>query len=255
MSLLEDFRGIAEVALMEHKEEILSRIDEACKDVIIEKKFSKKEAEQFKCTLREIIDKDEDEAEEIFKDKNVIVIILESPHKNEYTIYKKENNEKLYNSVPALGKTGKNIEEYLDEILKNQLKELQSNDEYLIILMNSIQYPCSLFEPTERHRSQVFEDCWNKKYVSEEEDIYLYREDFKKRLKSYNPSIVINACTGNTIERNKKLSGYLGERKNLNVLVQKEIDDLIEKKIIESKLYQIHHPCRWNKDTELKDIP
>jgi len=63
--------------------------------------------------------------------EKTIVIVLESPHTKEYA------DENFIN--PALGKTGENLQNYFEKVLKKVVKK----STYRIILMNSIQFQCS----------------------------------------------------------------------------------------------------------------
>ena len=111
-----------------------------------------------------------------------IIIILESPHKDEYII--KENKCIGY---PAMGQTGISIKKYLQNIINNKLiDELDSQYEYDIILMNSIQYQTSLGENPKLFRDRIWTTLWIK---------YELRSNFIERLKEYKPDIIFNFCS------------------------------------------------------------
>lgn len=130
-----------------------------------------------------------------------VALILESPHKDEYDI--------LYNPlVPANGLTGKKIYGKLITKLSNKIT-LQPNEIYEIHLMNPIQYQCSLYHELEvfdfgahiygngivHNRiitNKVFSGLFfgrNSKHIN------YFRNDFIRRLKFYNPDIILNCCT------------------------------------------------------------
>lgn len=136
-----------------------------------------------------------------------IVLILESPHREEFK----------YNHI-AIGHTGSNISDYFLSNLANILtystnkesiyyrnKCLIDNNTYRLIIANPIQYQCSLGIEKSPYKKEIFEKCWN----CDE-----FRDDFISRIKSYKPSLIINCCTGQV---NHELSGLQG-------LVQKEIN-------------------------------
>lgn len=109
-----------------------------------------------------------------------IVIILESPHRNEYDI-----NSKL--GYPALGKTGENINNNLETVINTKLKgKMELDQVYDIILMNAVQYQTSLGIDTKVFRDRIWLTLWIENNL---------RSDFIKRLKKYNPDIILNFCS------------------------------------------------------------
>lgn len=142
-----------------------------------------------------------------------IVMILESPHINEY----KYANENFI--APAIGKTGELLKKWFYKCIK---KHLSPNKKYNVILMNAIQYQCSLGEDTIIYRDKLWCNLWFN---------YNKKDDFIKRLKHYNPDIIINACTiGMHIvpETNKKqkpnlkyIRGIIKELPRYNAIIEK----------------------------------
>lgn len=161
-----------------------------------------------------------------------IVIVLESPHTDEFL------EEDGWKSVgPACGSTGKNLKEWFPAVLLNyvpsfvdkennfkakynSLKDIESG-EYVIKLINAIQYQCSLGEGTKTYRDQVFRGVW------EEEST---KECFRKRLQGADPYVIINCCT--------KGNGNDKVENELRRLVQVEIN----KANIECLLLRAAHP-------------
>lgn len=147
-----------------------------------------------------------------------IVIILESPHLDEYKDHSFIN--------PALGTTGENLQKYFGKLIKKLAKfePYLNSGQYRIILMESIQYQCSLgIQPLNIEiRDLVFSEIWNLKKT---------KDDFRERLSSYHPDIILNLCTkGKT-------------KKELRKLVQESIDSLCKNKKV--KLYRGGHPSGW----------
>lgn len=117
-----------------------------------------------------------------------ILIILESPNVKEFY---KINTEEM--ASPALGKTGSIISQYLlyhlhsymlgakfdEEMLTRNIKD-EYIGKYKLLIVNAIQYK------TKYKKQKLFVELFEKKE---------FCEDFKKRLKNYNPTIVINSCT------------------------------------------------------------
>lgn len=123
----------------------------------------------------------------------VLAIVLESPHKEEFG----DNHQQAIG--PAIGTSGNNLKKYLPQVVFNYLparkvdnkiyyapEDQIPNGKYNVLLINAIQYQCSLGEDTKQYRDEIFSAMWGKDEV---------RDDFKKRLTSHNPCVVINACT------------------------------------------------------------
>ena len=138
-----------------------------------------------------------------------IVIILESPHKYEYS-------KTIPAPAPAMGETGRNIKEYLLEILDKKIGNPKDNEKkYDVILMNAIQYQTSLGIDTEYFRDRVWLTLWNK------EDL---RKEFIKRLEGYNADIVFNFCTNGS--HKKDLIYILDKKRNSSNMTFQYIDSL-----------------------------
>ncbi|HII4452636.1 TPA: hypothetical protein ACY4RU_001539 [Clostridium perfringens] len=160
------------------------------------------------------------------KDIKSIVIILESPHANEYEKF----GNKLEIKGPAQGTTGKKIEENIIMLL-NQLKINYkysfSDNIYRIILINSICYQTSI----NSLHGHGLSGKKNKKYNKLRDDVWrilwskdIIKESFKKRVKDANPYLIINACT------------KVGKDEINKVLVEEEYENIVK----------TNHPCSWN---------
>lgn len=87
--------------------------------------------------------------------KNKIVIILESPHKDEF------NGTNV--GSPASGATGRNISKYLKVCLLKIIKKhtnIKLEGNYDLILMNSLQQQCSMGFSTSHFRTLSFIGLW-----------------------------------------------------------------------------------------------
>ena len=140
-----------------------------------------------------------------------IALVLESPHTEEFY----SNGNPI---GPAMGKTGENISKYLLHILKNK----NIKGKYKVILVEAVSFQCSNGESpiNSQKRDKVFQDIW--KNGGE--------KDFIQRLNTYNPEIVINACTGGI--------GKINSGKTLNSLVHNTL-----KKESYKKYFYTAHPC------------
>lgn len=152
--------------------------------------------------------------------RSYVILILESPHVYEF------KDKKI--KGPAQGPTGTNIRIHLMEIL-NHKKILGHNlkDKYQgygLILMNAIQYQCSLGMPTEYFRDKIFCQLWKDGGES----------NFKERLKGtfQENDVLINCCTTGAEKRN---------------LVTQSIRDISPKLGIEY-LITGSHPSFWSVD-------
>lgn len=152
----------------------------------------------------------------ICNDNKTILLIIESPHKDEYT-------EDFSPIAPAQGVTGDRIDKFLCTILKHNNCKIE-NGEYNILICNPVQFQTSLrslYPPkltlNKSAKSGIKDKVWKKIFEKE-------KKDFEKRLDIYNPKIVINACTA-------KLKGL--------------ITDIIKER--RSILYVANkHPCIWD---------
>ncbi|WP_422767520.1 hypothetical protein ACOX9X_07095 [Photobacterium leiognathi subsp. mandapamensis] len=137
-----------------------------------------------------------------------IIFILESPHVHEYTDV----------PLPARKMTGNMIRRLFPQFILDNLES-----EYEVLLMNAIQYQCSLGVDTAAFRDDVFRDAWSD----------FGKSDFEKRLKYYykDCDLIVNSCTKGA----KK--PYLRE------LVESSIFNALNK----SSDYKISHPSSWGR--------
>lgn len=154
----------------------------------------------------------------------VLAIILESPHKQEYA-----GNIPM----PACGKTGDNIYKLLPKYLNCISATLEQDNisqgvgfpdiqsgTYRVLLINAIQYQCSLGEKTKKYRDEIFDKMW------ENGDV---RTDFANRLTIHPLRVIINCCTASAANFRKK--------------IQKVISNSIN--CCDTALFHAYHPCQW----------
>lgn len=161
-----------------------------------------------------------------------IVIIIESPHTNEFT---KDDDE----GSPARGKTGDDLQKYL---LINLYKYLHCNDQgingvygfsnkkiangkYKIIVSNAVQYQCSLGLPLNGKNSNGNRKETNERFI---ECLKRDKNIFISRIKGYKPKVIINSCTG----QNK------GEIAGL----QQKVQDVLQENIQNALFLHSAHP-------------
>ena len=167
-----------------------------------------------------------------------IVIVLESPHTDEFI-----NGKKGYTAIgPACGTTGENLYKWLPEVLMNYVPcevdfenatatynedEAICSGEYKVKLINAIQSQCSLGVDTDEYRNLVFNRMWN-------EDIV--KASFHERLQCANPNIIINCCT--------KGDGIKERNQELRYIVQKELNAKFGKS--DCLLLRATHPSSYH---------
>ncbi len=137
----------------------------------------------------------------------VILWIIESPHKWEFKIdiplFPSGRHHARPLNNPATQRFVKPIyEERINHFLGERIEEGQV---FLVLLVNSVQYQCSLGEKTSLYRDRNFVGNWLKGG----------REDFLERVRSYEGDIYINSCTKGSINR-----GFL--EKNYNLIEKRE---------------------------------
>lgn len=178
--------------------------------------FSKQEREKV-----DILDLSTD----INKEDKTIVIVLESPHIDEYL------SDNKFGPTPAIGKTGTNLQKYFNhEKIFEKIERTDEYQNYRVILMNVIQYQCSLGVDTKIFRDDIFDG------LLEDVDIV---GDFVNRLKSYNPNVIFNGCT----EGKNKI-----RRKKISKIIRDNFDNVI--------LFEMNHPSCWErkKDGSFRNV-
>ena len=151
-----------------------------------------------------------------------IVIVLESPHKNEYNPGFRH---------PAIGSTGNKLNDYFDSLLDKLNGTIKNSTKCHVYLMNAIQYQCSLGYDTSVFRTEIFNSIW--KHHKKD-------EDFLDRLKNFYPNIIINLCT---------------KTDKLQDIVQEKIEEFVKNNNNKTiSLYRGTHPSSWNLDPQNRYI-
>ena len=156
-----------------------------------------------------------------------IVLLLESPHKDEYIADPKR---------PACGKTGDNIDRCLGTVL-SRIEECEGQQPIVpgshVIISNPIQFQTSLHaihgkSPRADNgkwgtlRDNVWRTLWNEEHI---------QQCFRERLvDTYNPTLIINACTG--------------DRKNTDSL-KRHVEDFVRAALQNVPHYYVGHPASW----------
>jgi hypothetical protein len=153
------------------------------------------------------------------KESNNILVILESPHKKEYDL--------MFNPLsPANGKTGKN---FLLCFVTQVLPILESlglkleKEKYSVCFVNPVPFQTSLYEI---HNKEKFQDIRNKVWKTLYKN-FQFENDFKQRVQSYKPVLILNGCTD-----------------KLQPIVESTINSLDPDNQI--KKFNISHPSNWN---------
>ncbi len=189
----------------------------------------------------------------VINESNAIIIILESPHIDEY-----KDGAPI---GPANGKTGDNINKYLCNILSEAMlsKVIMVNPKtkkYDLILINAIRYQCSLGVDTSLFRDFCFMKLWEKKKTvgSFNRRLNIILDNYKN-----GHIILINGCTlgGHsdllTVHKGKITKKYLKEIKyddkvsnkpSLKAYVSQEVEMILKGTNI--KQHYISHPSGWH---------
>lgn len=155
-----------------------------------------------------------------------IVLLLESPHKDEYS------KDGLFTPLkPAMGNTGERIAKHFPFLFKKNCSDWGKAEAYKLIIANPVQYQASLYEihgialtgkNRENKRAQSLKTkIWRILFRTE-------RSAFLERMKQYQPQIIINACTS-----------------KLRAVVQKQLGEIQTKTIF----FTSKHPSVWNENT------
>ena len=173
-----------------------------------------------------------------------IVLILESPHKDEY-----QPGNINCPIAPANGDTGHNIDRYLATVLSRiEMKEGQQLivPSSHVVISNPIQFQTSLhaihgksLEGTwETLRNNVWWTLWN----NSEGHI---KQCFRERLVyTYNPSLIINACSGKFTPCEYRTCTHR-QRRNLKDR-KRNVTKFVREELPKVPLYETYHPARDN---------
>lgn len=162
---------------------------------------------------------DKDEKVISSKDSNSIILVLESPHKDEYEIC--EN--KLIPRSPASGASGmaiyKLFTSHVLPILINLGLELNEENEYRFCIVNPVPYQTSLVKIHQKGLiSSLRNKVWKVMYPK-------LKDDFKERLKKYQPCVLLNGCTS-----------------DLKGVLKTEINQ-----ITNCQVFNVNHPASWQR--------
>lgn len=186
-------------------------------------------------TNNEIVSLQDWYREEGEQHKPKIILILESPHKDEYVTRCDECSKGfkcgLYASpAPARGATGRNIKHFLPMLFKNNFED------YYVAFMNMIQYQCSLGMPlygcpdNQKRKNKIV-----KKLFLDHRKTYGYFNEFISRLGSvYEPKtdVVVICTTGGIKVRDRILKEVKTALNTENIAMQ--------------YVLSADHPSYWN---------
>ncbi len=135
--------------------------------------------------------------------KPVMLVILESPHAEEF------NQTYEISPSPALGVTGDMMSKHFIDIISPYVED----DTYHVILVNAIQYQCSLGVDTNIYRDRIWLNLWL---------CHGLKDVFQAKLVQYNPDVIINLCTRGSHQKDPLAP--VGAKTVIN---QKYIDDVL----------------------------
>ena len=170
-----------------------------------------------------------------------LVIVLESPHSDEYGCSVTEP------IAPARGKTGESMHKHLGKILNasSRLKDsLPDGESVRVVITNPVPFQTSAYaihggRLKQKHwkplRDAIWKALWDLKKPNPQngaKPCFVLQKKFCDKLRSYNPIAIINACTN------------MGQSKVTKTLCDRCI----------APLYEADHPSSWRSDTKLTRI-
>ncbi|WP_020564291.1 hypothetical protein [Methylosarcina fibrata] len=145
---------------------------------------------------------------------NQILLLLESPHKDEYSAQ--------VAAGPALGASGRNIFVYFPThvlpILMSLGLVLDRDHDYSFCLVNPVQYQASLVDI---HKESLVKNLRDKVWMALWPEC---REEFIDRLERYQPAILVNGCTST---------------------VKAELRGLLSSLESAAQRFEVTHPAAW----------
>lgn len=157
-----------------------------------------------------------------------VVLIIESPHKDEYDQY--------FNPISvAQGATGRKIEKYICPILSSGKGETLPDGNYDVIISNPVQFQASLFQLHHQplnigEVATVRNKVWKAIYEKE-------KDNFLQRIKGYRPVLLLNGCTA-----------------ELKPIITQSILEWRRSRNMRDKIdiaVATQHPCIWTSKTKL----
>lgn len=164
------------------------------------------------------------------KDANIMILILESPHKDEFD----KDGKPL---GPAMGATGRNIVKHIGTIFEN----IGNFQNYHLILMNPIPFQCSLgVESSGFIRDAVFAAAWKNGKIGK--CFFKGRLDALLGALEKKTVVIVNACTQGGDKKD-----YLCCKvcKSVMEILSNYCDELPDGTKRPVDYYHIHHPSSW----------
>ncbi|MFT5716750.1 MAG: hypothetical protein ACI9T7_000928 [Oleiphilaceae bacterium] len=185
---------------------------------------------------------------------NKIIILMESPHDDEF-----DKSNKFIG--PANGGTGEKISMHLSAAI-NIIHDISpiENGDYDLVLMNAVSFQCSMGFSTGYFRDLTFIGLW---FDGGE-------RNFIKRLNNFSltkKDIIISSCTAGshkyfkqTLGRKRFDEATLREicqnnkiKYSCNIGLRGLVDNAIHRAKIDARVVKCIHPCGWKADNILRD--
>lgn len=157
--------------------------------------------------------------------ENILILILESPHLDEFD----KNGEPI---GPANGDTGCMIREHIATIFSKYTN-------YHLILMNAIPFQCSWGVAPKHFRDGVFAKAWGNNAIGKN----FFEDRLGKLLEKLigKNVVIVNACTRGD---NKKSLLYCQVCKSIVSVLENYCDEK-DGEEYPVEFYHIHHPSSW----------
>ena len=179
---------------------------------------------------------------EVCCDQPSLVIVLESPHRDEY------GGSVEAPIAPARGATGARIHKHLCNVLNScaQMKRILLDHAPLrVIISNPIPFQTSAYAidggrlgVSGRLRDLIWRDLW---CMGDNNGSKYFQEEFVAKLARYHPIAIVNVCTS---------GGNPNRRREVRKVIQARARRCGEP-FHGVRLYETDHPSKWGADTRL----
>ena len=184
-----------------------------------------------------------------------IVVVLESPHKDEYENSATPTGDVGHPIAPAQGRTGTRMQNFFCGVLRSCPTLYGQLEEHTrVVISNPVPFQASLVSivsvpaskndsknAVERKRKKLRDAVWSALWE------YLpIQDDFQTRLESYCPDFIINACT-HEVGCNLQRCVTNNRCKKHKIRTFLNGHDL-------SNCYEVDHPSVWKSTTQMRPV-
>lgn len=194
---------------------------------------------------RQFVDRPADDA--VSEGLRIIMLVLESPHVEEFKQQMLGQGNPLTAIAPAQGSTGRGINMHLAKVLEKVfMKTPLEPGSYAVVIANPIPYHCSLghladMQDDERGRARrpglneevrnyIWKTLWHQAYI---------KNEFRERCDRYKPVIILNCCT------------KFVDAEEDSITLQHLVTEFLWQQGFRKAVWEAGHPSTWNKTINL----